>query len=165
MRLRGVELAPGPEVKGFYMSLHLHRPFTDLFGVLALACVTTLAYADETTEHIDGLIVEDAVISPAEKGETAYLRIKLTNYGGRQVTLHSIRSPASGNAGLVTVDPIYGEQQAGDLVVLRDETLNLASSHIRVELMNTNRSMKADSVVPFELVFRRFSMLAEAHAH
>jgi len=147
------------------MALFLPRLFSALFGALVLVSVSVVGIADESAEHIDGLIVEDATISTAKRGGTVYLRFKITNDSGKPVTLHSIKSPVSRDARIVVVDPIYGPQRTNDLSILRDETLNLASSHIRVELRNTNRSIKPDALVPFELIFRRSSMHAEAHAH
>lgn len=147
------------------MSSLLPKLFSALVGTLMLASVSVPGITDESAEHIDGIIVEDAIISTTNRGETAYLSLKITNDSGSPVTLHSIKSPVSSDTRLVVVDPIYGPQQTNDLSILRDETLNLASSHIRVELQNTNRSIVPDTIVPFELIFRRSSMLAQAHAH
>jgi len=147
------------------MSLFLPRLFSILFGALVLGSVSVAGNADESTEHIDGLVVENATISTAGRGGTVYLRFKITNDSRTPVTLHSIRSPMSSDIQIVIIDPSYGPRRISDLSILREETLNLASSHIRVELRNTNRSIEPDTLVPFELIFRRSSMHAEAHAH
>lgn len=147
------------------MAFFSPKLFSALAGTLILVSASVPAIADESAEHIDGIFVEDAIISTAKKGETAYLRLKITNDSGSPVTLHSIRSTVSNDTRFVVVDPIYGPYRTNDLSILRDETLNLASSHIRVELKNTNRSIAPDTIVPFELIFRRSSMLAQAHAH
>ena len=146
------------------MSLFLPKLFSVLFGVLVLVSVSVAGIAHESAEHIDGLIVEDATISTAKRGGTVSLRFQITNDSGMLVTLRSIASPVSSDIRIVVVDPSYGHQRTNNLSILRDETLNLASSHIHVELRNTSRTIEPDTLVPFELIFRRSSMHAEAHA-
>ena len=133
--------------------------------VMIFAITVELTVADETTERSDGIIIEDAVITPVKVGETAYLRFKITNFGLRSTTLQSVRSNISSAVKMVMTIPGKGSHIVSDLVILQEETLNLASSHIRVEFQDVNKTIEPGTNIEFELKFWDSKITAFAHAH
>lgn len=131
----------------------------------ALAITVVQAAADETTEQTEGIIVEDAVVTPARRGETAYLYFKVTNIGVERAMLLSVQPEIPSVAQIILTAPEKEPQVITQLLILREETLDFASSHIRVELKDIQTPIEAGSTLKFDLVFRRFTTSASAHAH
>lgn len=123
------------------------------------------AIADDVRNDNNFVSVEAAHVSAAKAGGTAQLQFKITNHSNEPVNLRSVRSKLAQLSRVTIFDPYQGRQVIDDLSVRRDETLNLDSSHIRVDLINLAKDMEPGSTMEFELVFRRFSTTAEAHVH
>ena len=123
------------------------------------------AIADDVRNDNSFVSVEAAHVSAAKAGGTAQLQFKITNHGSDPVNLSSVRSKLTELSRVTIFDPYQGRQVIDDLSVRRDETLNLDSSHIRVELINLSKDIEPGSTIEFELMFRRFSTIAEAHVH
>ena len=123
------------------------------------------AIADDVRNDNNFVSVEAAHVSASKAGGTAQLQFKITNNGNQPVNLKSVRSSLAQTSQVTIFDPYQGRQVIDDLSVLRDETLDLDTSHIRVELINLSKDIEPGSTIEFELVFRRFSTTAEAHVH
>jgi copper(I)-binding protein len=123
------------------------------------------AIADDIRNDNNFVSIEAAHVSATKAGGTAQLQFKITNQGNEPVNLRSVRSHLAQNSRVTIFDPYQGRQVINDLSVLRDETLDLSSSHIRVELINLSKDIEPGSTIEFELIFRRFSTTAEAHVH
>lgn len=133
-----------------------------VFGLALL--MAPIAMADATGEPISGLVIEDAVVSVAPKGGTAVLEFRIENLSSRHVTLLDIRSKLAGKV-VMRVGKGAGAEESTALAIRQDETLDLRSSHIRVELRDLVRSIASGETVRFELVFATGTAIAEAHAH
>lgn len=121
--------------------------------------------ADRTTERTDDVLIEQASATRAKVGETAFLRFQVSNYTSDTIRLIGVRSPVTRQANLIIVMPDVGAQVVNSLSILEEETLNVASSHIRVELKNVTSRIEAGSDVEFELIFENFITTATAHVH
>lgn len=133
--------------------------------LLAIFSFTQTTMADDTTENALGLVVADAVVTPAKPGESARLRLKITNFGSESLSLRALHSDVAISTKMIMTTPGIGQHVVSDLTILRDETLDLASSHIRVELQDIQKEIKPGSNIEFALFFRRFVTKATAHAH
>jgi len=98
------------------------------------------AIADDVRNDNNFVSVEAAHVSATKAGGTAQLQFKITNHSNEPVNLSSVRSRLAQLSRVTIFDPYQGRQVIDDLSVRRDETLNLDSSHIRVELLNPLRS-------------------------
>ena len=130
------------------------------FVLFAAPAVT----ADETGEPISGLIIEDAVVSVAPKGGTATLGFRIENLSSGSVSLIGVRSMRAGKV-VMRVGTGDVTEELTALAIHQDETLDLRSSHIRIELRNLVRPIKTGEMVRSELVFNTGTAIAEAHAH
>ncbi len=137
--------------------------------ILALAMIfavlATFAAADEASETSDGLHIEEAVVTRAQVGESARLRFKISNYGTRKVRLNSVRSDVAQDARLIMTLPGGLSKAVSGLPILQEETLNLATSHVQVELKELKQALLAGSTFEFEAVFQDFTLRAFAHVH
>ncbi len=123
------------------------------------------AIADDVRNENGFVSVEAAHVLATKTGGTAQLQFKVSNLGDDPVNLVSVRSTVAPVSRMTIFDPYQGRQAVDDLSVRRDETLDLDTSHIRVELINLNKDIRPGSTIEFELVFRQFSATAEAHVH
>ncbi|NNJ74237.1 MAG: copper chaperone PCu(A)C [Anderseniella sp.] len=123
------------------------------------------AIADDVRNDDHTVSVEAANVPATKAGGTARLQFKIINHGNEPVNLRSVRSDLAKGTRMTIFDPFLGRRAIDDLSVLRDETLDLDTSHIRVELVSLTEDMEPGTTIEFELVFRRFSTTAEAHVH
>lgn len=143
----------------------MFRVTNRLICICFLLVSVPAAIADDVRNDNSFVSVEAAHVSATNAGGTALLQFKITNNGREPVNLRSVRSDFARTSRVTIFDPYEGRQVIEDLSVLRDETLDLASSHIRVELINLIKDIEPGSTIEFEMVFRRFSATAEAHVH
>ncbi len=135
---------------------------TAAFFALAYPATAT---ADIISEERDGVYVEDAFITASKKGGTATLKFKITNFGLRSISLQGIKSKMSETGKIVINVPESGPEPIKNLLILEEETLNLASSHLKGEFYNLTDDLVAGTDMEFTLVFTDFTTTAIAHVH
>lgn len=133
--------------------------------VLMLAVFPTVVSADEISEHIDGIYVEDATITPAKKGGTAILRFKVTNFGRKHVTLVGLSAPFAGTGSMVMIIPELGPIKVSELAILSEETLDFSAAHLKGELGEIVSDLVSGTNVEVVLTFSSFTTTATAHVH
>jgi copper(I)-binding protein len=121
--------------------------------------------ADETSEVASGIIIEEAVLAPANKGERARLRFKITNLSTRNVTLQGIRAAVAKSAEVKMKHNEEGFKPVEGFPILREETLNFLSSHIRIELVDLLEDLEPNSKIEFTVIFNHFETSAIADVH
>ena len=132
---------------------------------MALAALPSIVSADEISEHIDGIYVEDATITPAKKGKTATLRFRMTNFRRKHVTLIGLRALFAKTGKMVMLIPEKGPENVSSLTILSEEVLDFATSHLKGELHDVESDLVLGSNIEFELVFTDFTTTATAHVH
>ena len=133
-----------------------------IFGFLAGGLP---AAADETFEPISGVAILDATATTSLVDGTARLRFGLENFSSSDVTLIGVRSENAGSGTVILTDGSGGQSVALQLLVRQEESLDLSSSHIRIELRGLNKPLSEGDVMPFELLFRQGSATGFAHVH
>jgi len=136
-----------------------------VFLFFVIAANADMIRADETTEQIPDIIVEQAVMTPATAGGTSQLRFKITNLSSNSVKLIAVRACASKNVRILMDVHDNGHEHVSGLLIRPEETLSFSSSHIRVELANLTRDIKLGTKVEFHLEFQGFSADAVADVH
>lgn len=138
-----------------------------LCAALAIVIMATplRSPADETSEVLSGVTIEDARAVPAETGGVTRLRFRLDNTSGRTVVLDGIRSPVASEGALVVSGGDGAQPAAAGLLLLDQETLDLGTSHLGAELRGLRRSLRDGDFIEFEAVFRSGTAPARAHVH
>lgn len=134
--------------------------------MLQLGCLgIPAAYADETFELLNGANVIDAKATPTPKGGTSQITLRLENFGNTDVYLIGIRSKKA-ESGTLMIRPAGGPAQAADQYLVKsEETLDLTTSHIWMELRGMHAPLAAGEAVDFDLVFRNGISPGVAHVH
>lgn len=143
----------------------MSRSLVVLFSISLILTNFALAIADETSETSFGIMVEDAVVEPAGKGETTKLRFKVSNYTTQRIWLSAVRTPISKSATMTMRLDAESFEPINVVHILREETLDLRSSHIRIELNSLRQEVRLGMKVDFELVFNDRVVPATADVH
>lgn len=147
-------------MKARHHSLILKVP---LFIVLIFSLIP-ITGADETSEQTTGIIVEGAHATIHKERLSAGLEFSVTNMGPRDVTLLGLSSDLAESIEVYFFED--GKRSIiSDLTILQEETLDLASSHIKIELIGIKRKLSSGSTFEFILNFRDFKTTAVAHVH
>lgn len=143
----------------------VRRAAISVLAVAAVAMSIGAVGADGSAEPISGLEITDAVVTPARKGGTAIVGFRIDNLSSRSVTLVGVRSEIAGSAAIVVGSAERVGEEATAILIDQNETLDLRSSHLRIELLELAVAIEPGDMVPFELVFADGMARAEAHAH
>tara|TARA_R110002126_G_scaffold226044_2_gene370798 strand:- start:2130 stop:2693 length:564 start_codon:yes stop_codon:yes gene_type:complete len=136
-----------------------------LIGVFLLVGQAAPGQADETSEVRSGILVEEAVLEPAKKGENARLHFKITNLSTENVILQKVRATVAKSVEVQMILDEEGYKRVESLHILREEILNLQSSHIRIEFIDLLEDLEPNSKIEFKLVFNKFETFAIADVH
>lgn len=123
------------------------------------------AHADESSEPNPGIYIEDAVATPAAAGETSIIGFRIDNFSGRSVNLMGVSSENATSALILIRGHGARTHIASGVSVMQEETLDLRTSHMWVELRGLKSAVMEGDLVPFELIFARGQVSAQAHAH
>lgn len=122
--------------------------------------------ANETSEPIWGVSVEDVVATPADTGGTSKLHFRVDNFSGRTIAIIGVRSSLSASGALVMQNPdLERSEDIPVLIVLDQEILNLRSSYIWAELRELKEPIRLGDYISFDLVLRDTEVPVEAHVH
>ena len=135
-----------------------------LISVFLILSVS-FAFAHEESESTNGIIIHEAVAAPAKRGEHSKLRLKITNYSMRNLSLKNIRADVSNTAKVEMRLNGKLEEPRHGIAILREETLDLASSHINVELVGLTKSLIVGDKIGLVLDFGEFETQAIADVH
>jgi copper(I)-binding protein len=135
--------------------------FLSAFGLQGPVAVR----ADESSEPFSGVYVEDAVATPAAAGEVSFVGFRIDNFSGRNLQLMGVNSDAAETTLVLVRRGGTGGRIANTVLVMQDETLDLRTSHMWVELRGLKSEVREGDLVPLELIFARGRVPAQAHAH
>lgn len=127
----------------------------DIVGVLfALAFV--LFFSAPVAAHTDfsyQVAVDHALLRPAKAGDNALLKLRIQNRGTSIIHLLRVESPITTGSRIIFDD---GRRRSGSLesvAILPGEELDLASSHMWIELLELTEPLRDGQHVPLRLVF------------
>ena len=123
------------------------------------------ARADESSEPLPGVYVEDAVAIPASAGDMSIIGFRLDNFSSGNVLLLGVTSEVAETALVLMRGGGTGPQIAKTVLIMQDEILDLRTSHIWTELRGLKSEITEGDLVHFELIFDRGRVAAQAHAH
>jgi len=125
----------------------------------------TQTYADELSESYDGIVVEGAYVQTDDKVPVSILKLKISNFSSNNLTLIGVEAEKFTNARLLMNDFKNGIIQIESLSILQEETLNLDTSHIWIELSGLKRAIQAGEKIEFDLLFAAGKVRANADIH
>lgn len=123
------------------------------------------AHADEAFELLNGANVTSATATPAPKGGTSRIALRLENYSSADIYLLGIRSKMADSGVLMIQSAGMPAQTAKQYLVRAEETLDLATSHIWLELRGLRMPLTVGKEIRFDLIFRNGITPGLAHVH
>lgn len=141
---------------------------TVIWTALALTValgVARPASADRPPDHHGKIIVEDVWATPAGEGGHSVLRLRVINEGHDHAHLLSIETPVAKTARIVGRVSDHKTATFDSMNVRADSELDLTTDHMWIDIGPLIRAVKPGESFPFELVFSRSRLRAEAHVH
>ena len=133
---------------------------------MALTLITTnAARSDETSEHHDGVLVENAMMVISADGNAAELRLSVSNIGTDDVTLVNLATEIAEKIEIYYLSPSGQKTVVTDFTILQEETLELPSSHLHIDIVGLKRPLEPGAKEEFKLIFRDFEATAVADVH
>lgn len=130
---------PAPQVLGLLFAL--------VFGFFFSAP------AAAHTDFSDQVAVDHALLGPAKAGDNALLKLRIQNRGTSVIHLLRVESPVTSGSRIIFDD---GRRRSGSLdsVAIRPgEELDLASSHMWIELLELTEPLVLGQHVSLRIVF------------
>ncbi len=143
----------------------LESLFFYLIVAIAMAYLITRSQAHESTVFADNIVVENAAVQIAETGERHQLHFDIINLSADNIILHKVRTNAAKAAELKMNLPGQGYTLVSSIPILREETLDLDTTHIKVELIGAAHELYPGTEIEFKLVFQNFVKTAFADVH
>lgn len=142
-----------------------------LKSAILAACVVVAAATSAASDGVErniepmqGVSISQICVETASKGEQANVSLVIENWSGQTVTLQGISSRKSDRGELYFRGAFNTAFPSEGLTILRNETLNLASSHIGARLSGLSQDIQTGDHVPLRLEFRGGVIEVGAHA-
>ncbi len=136
-----------------------------LASIALIFFLNSTASADEATETYDGIIVEQAFVQTNQGIPNSQLRLKISNLTSSDLTLTAISTEWFEEVKIMVRMPGKGLVEANTLSILQEETLELDTSHLVIELSNLKRAIKNGDKIEFELFFANQTVPVFADIH
>ena len=153
------------EIRGF-TAIGLLKVLLVLSTLVWAAIVDSLpASADAIPDQYSGVTITDATAQAAPSGGNSVLRFRLVNEGTEPLTLLGVTSEQ------ITESRILGQtshgtpESLGSINIPVEETLDLQSFHLKIELSGMKRSYVSGQVVTLNLAMVRGEFPINAHVH
>ncbi len=141
------------------------RFLTAMVAIIVIGALNLPTLADESFEPISGVDVLNATATPAAIGETSRLRFRLENFSSSDLTLIGVRSKTASSGAIAIADGSGGSADTETLMIKQEETIDLETSHIWLELRGAKSRLSAGDTIPFELLFRNGIVPGIADVH
>lgn len=150
------------------MIRHSSRRAPQLVAAVLAALASLAAQevrADGAADSLGGVSVEEVTAAPAEAGGRTRIGFVLDNASRRTVRLTGVESEAAASGALLVAPEGEPPRPAEGFTVLQEETLDLDSSHLRVELRGLRRRLAPGDRIGLVLIFREGRIETVAHVH
>lgn len=115
-------------------------------------------------EPFQGVSVTEICMEAGSRGDSVDVRFVVENWSGRTITLEGINSEKSDGGELYFRGAFNAPLSSEGLTILRNETLNLSSSHIGARLTGLRRNLEVGDHIPLVLGFRNGTVEIGTHA-
>ncbi|MEO4044979.1 hypothetical protein AAFN47_25550 [Hoeflea sp. CAU 1731] len=134
-------------------------------GTTILLFQSSIASADITTEQLNNVLVENAVIEPGKSGGNARLRFRVANLGANNLYLVKISTDIASSAQIKMRMPESGYESVSYVPIKLGETFDAETSHLVVEVQELRKDLVSGTEISFSVEFTDFTVAAFADVH
>ncbi|GLQ07448.1 copper chaperone PCu(A)C [Sneathiella chinensis] len=140
----------------------MNRPVAYLAALFAAWLSLSTAMADDIVVF-QSAAIEDAYLTPAGTGGTSTLRMRITNEGFDNMTVLGVGGKSFQRSRIIAKlgDLEYAELDS--ISIPREESLDMTSMHLFVQLNNMDKPVKTGDVVNLTLVLPYGELPFQAH--
>lgn len=121
--------------------------------------------ADSTPDTYNEVTITDVTVSSAPSGGKSELRFRLTNESAENLTLIGVTSQHISDAAILAQTSHGTPVKLSSFPILTEETLDLYSSHLKIELSGLKERFVSGTIVPLTLNLLRGGIPIFAHVH
>ena len=143
---------------------HRLRCLAICLSLLATA-VSHTAVADAVPESIYGLTIEDVRVEAAPIGENTVIRLRIINDGAEPLMFIGVESENITASRILARTQHHAPATLESVTIPVEETLDLSSNHLFVELSGLRHAFKVSETVTLKLSFLRGTVPVQAHVH
>ncbi|MBT5108660.1 MAG: copper chaperone PCu(A)C [Rhodospirillaceae bacterium] len=138
--------------------------FAFLVSLIAML-MAPVARADTAPDAYDGVTITSVAVQSASSGQNSELRFHIVNDSAAPMTIIGVESELLTGARILAQTGHGEPVDLGSISVPGEETLDLNSSHLKIELTGLKRDFKTDEIIPLSLVLVRGTIPIKAHVH
>jgi copper(I)-binding protein len=133
-----------------------------IFTAIFVLTLTKYTLADDPAIY-QSVEIKDAVLTPSKKGEMSTLRFYIRNEGIDPVSILGVKGPGHRYSKILAKVTDKNYVKLGSLPLAQEESLDLTSSHVLIQLTETTQSYKLNDTVPLTLVLINGELPFVAH--
>ena len=139
--------------------------------VAAIAVISLLLAVQSWADGIEGdfgpfygVEISQLCVESASAGEDLEVKLTIENWSSETITLTGVQSQDSIDGEFYFRGALNTLTKTDSFTILRNETLNLSSSHIGIRLLGLKRDLKVGDHIPLSLAFRNGTAEVGTHA-
>lgn len=140
-------------------------PKTHIFLLLLMVSMMlqTPAIADNTDAYFQPVEIHDAVVTISDQVTSGYLRFRIVNSSPGKLTIVGVTNTDKVQSKIMGRIDNNNYAELGSITLLREENLDLTTTHIFVRLSNFKVPLKAGEIVDLRLVLSTGELPFSAH--
>ncbi len=127
--------------------------------------ISPVVRADAAPDAYYGVTITNVAVQSASSGQNSELRFHIVNDSAASMTIIGVESGLLTGARILAQTGHGEPVDLGSISVAGEETLDLNSSHLKIELTGLKRDFKTDQIIPLSLVLVRGTIPIKAHVH
>lgn len=132
---------------------------------LVLMTIVSDLHADAIPDRYGAVTVTDAMVGAASSGKNTILRLRLVNESSETLTVMGVASEQISGARILAATSHGVPEDLGSISILAEETLDLHSAHLKIELIGLKQHFHRGQVIPLTLTLLRGDIPINAHVH
>ena len=132
------------------------------FALILTFSMTNIAQADDPTVF-QSIEIEHAVLTPSKVGGTSTLRLFIRNESAGNLTIFGVESPSHRRSTILVKINDEGYSELASLPLAKEESLDMTSSHMIIQLAEIVRPLKMHEKIPLKLILSNGELPFTAH--
>lgn len=123
------------------------------------------AFADNTDAYFQPAEIHDAVLTISNQGTSGDLRFRIVNSSPTKLTILGVTDADNAQSRIMGRIDDKNYAELGSITLLREEDLDLTTTHIFVRLSNFNEPLEVGEIIDLRLVLSNGELPFSAHVN
>ena len=123
------------------------------------------AFADNTDAYFQPAEIHDAVVTISNQDTSGDLRFRIVNSSPGKLTILGVSNTDNVQSKIMGRIDAKNHTQLGSITLLREENIDLTTTHIFVRLSNFREPLKVGEIIELKLVLSNGELPFSAHVN